>query len=222
MATTVFASLLATFGVTAFVCPSATDSAPFVSTNNVRRKNRFELNMVTLDDARNVFTTATTAASNSLLLSDNAEDFLRTTSSAPSSVLAGIQNVATVVVSIVFAFAGLSFLVAAFVVPAAAKQLEDETRKIRPNLWEEYEAKLGEGESMAQRPDLLQELGNIMQPLIIANNKAEARGANNVDVDSAETSNPDPRTPVEVSGDVLDVESTPVEVDEEEPSQMQQ
>lgn len=34
-------------------------------------------------------------------------------------------------------------------------------------LWEEYEAKLEEGETMATRPDLLQELGNIMQPIII-------------------------------------------------------
>ena len=41
-------------------------------------------------------------------------------------------------------------------------------------LWEEYEAKLEEGETMVNRPDLLQELGNIMQPIIVKEYEMEA------------------------------------------------
>ena len=39
--------------------------------------------------------------------------------------------------------------------------------KLRPPLPSKYESKLEDGESMVNRPDLLQELGNIMQPIIV-------------------------------------------------------
>jgi len=57
-------------------------------------------------------------------------------------------------------------LTAAFLVPKAAEQLETDTKRLRPGLWEEYELKLELGETMVNRPDLLQELGNVMQPII--------------------------------------------------------
>lgn len=56
----------------------------------------------------------------------------------------------------------------------AAAELEKDTKRLRPGLWEEYEAKLEEGETMVNRPDLLQELGNIMQPIIVKDYEVEA------------------------------------------------
>lgn len=58
--------------------------------------------------------------------------------------------------------------------PQAAAELEKDTKRLRPGLWEEYESKLEEGETMVNRPDLLQELGNIMQPIIVKDYEIEA------------------------------------------------
>lgn len=102
------------------------------------------------------------SASSSIILSDDAEAV-----ASAEAALQGVRTFFTVILAIVFGFAGLTYVTAAFIVPQAAAQLETDTKRLRPGLWEEYEAKLEEGETLATRPDLLQELGNIMQPIII-------------------------------------------------------
>ena len=109
----------------------------------------------------------------SLLLSDEA---------AAVAGLEGLRTFFVVITALVFGFAGLTFVTAAFIVPQAAKQLEQDTKRLRPGLWEEFEEKLQEGETMATRPDLLQELGNIMQPIIIKDFEDSANSKDVVDV----------------------------------------
>jgi hypothetical protein len=98
----------------------------------------------------------------SLILNDDAEAIAQA-----NAALGAVRTFFIVVTAILFAGAGLTYFVASVIVPQAAMQLERDTKRLRPGLWEEYEAKLGEGETMERRPDLLQELGNIMQPIII-------------------------------------------------------
>jgi len=114
------------------------------------------------------------SASTSLVLSDDAQAVAQA-----NSALEGVRTFFIIITAVVFGLAGLTFVTAAFIVPQAASRLEEDTKRIKPGLWEEYEAKLLEGETMAQRPDLLQELGNIMQPLIIADfeESADAKGS---------------------------------------------
>jgi hypothetical protein len=70
----------------------------------------------------------------------------------------------------VFAAIALYFVTGAIIVPKAAQQLERDTKRLRPGLWEEYEARAGlkEGEKMTDRPELLEELGSTMRPIIMA------------------------------------------------------
>jgi len=98
----------------------------------------------------------------SLLLTDDAAAI-----ASANASLELLRNVFIGIGGIVVFLIAFTFITATFVVPAAAKSLEEDTRRLRPGLWEEYEAKLNEGETMAQRPDLLQELGKIMQPVIL-------------------------------------------------------
>lgn len=77
-----------------------------------------------------------------------------------------LYNVAIGLTFLFFAGAALTYLMASIVVPAAAQKLEEECRELSPELWEEYQAKLGEGETMDQRPDLMRELGKKLQPLL--------------------------------------------------------
>lgn len=100
----------------------------------------------------------------SIILSEDAEAIANANSS-----LQGVRTFFTVIVALVVAFAGLTYVTAAYIVPKAAERLEYDTKRLRAGLWEEYEAKLLEGETMATRPDLLQELGDIMRPVIIEN-----------------------------------------------------
>jgi len=46
--------------------------------------------------------------------------------------------------------------------------LESECKELAPELWDEYMAKLDEGQTMANRPDLMQELGAKLEPLLNA------------------------------------------------------
>lgn len=82
----------------------------------------------------------------------------------------GIGSIFTIVgigvTFVLFFLAGLTYLYASFIIPEAAKRLEEETRELAPELWEKYSAKLKEGETLVMRPDLLQELGEKMTPLI--------------------------------------------------------
>ncbi len=118
-----------------------------------------------------------------IFLSDEAQAM-----NAANSALEGLRSFFIVITAIVFGFAGLTFITAAFIVPKAAEQLEQDTRRIRPGLWEEFEARLEPGQTMATRPDLLQELGNIMQPLIIADFEASAEAKAKMGEQGAEAS----------------------------------
>jgi len=77
-----------------------------------------------------------------------------------------LQTVAAVITGLIFFFAAVAFLYASFIIPAAAEQLEKECKELQPGLWEEYVAQLNKGETMAQRPDLMQELGTKLQPFL--------------------------------------------------------
>mmetsp|Transcript_42305 Transcript_42305/g.83065 ORF Transcript_42305/g.83065 Transcript_42305/m.83065 type:complete len:189 (+) Transcript_42305:187-753(+) len=92
-----------------------------------------------------------------------------------NSSLEGLRTFFVVITALVFGFAGLTYVFAAVIVPQAAEQLERDTRRLRPELMEEYEAKLEDGETLATRPDLLQELGNVMQPIITADFEKSAQ-----------------------------------------------
>ena len=91
-----------------------------------------------------------------------------------SGALSTLRTFFIVLTASVFGITALAYLTAAFLVPKAAEQLEQDTKKLRPGLWEEYEAKLNDGETMVNRPDLLQELGNIMQPIILEQYEKES------------------------------------------------
>jgi hypothetical protein len=77
-----------------------------------------------------------------------------------------VRNIAAGITVVIFLLAGLTFLYASFIIPAAAQELEKECKELDPQLWEQYIARLGEGETMGQRPDLMQELGVQLQPLL--------------------------------------------------------
>jgi len=127
---------------------------------------------------------AATSSSSSIVLSvdDTAEFIEKAAVEAPSaqteailealpstnSILETLSSIASAVGGLLLLFTVITFITVTYVVPQAAKQLEENTKRLRPGLWEEYEAKLKPGETMDQRPDLLQQLGNIMQPIIMA------------------------------------------------------
>ena len=83
-----------------------------------------------------------------------------------------VRNVAAGITAILFLLAGVTFLYGSFIIPAAAQELEKECKELDPQLWDQYAAKLGEGETMATRPDLMQELGTKLQPMIEAKLRA--------------------------------------------------
>ena len=82
----------------------------------------------------------------SLILSDEAQIV-----SAATLSLEFLKN--TVLIAVGFLVGGgiFTYEVATFVVPKAAEQLETATKRLRPDLWAEYEAKLQPGETMITR-----------------------------------------------------------------------
>jgi hypothetical protein len=74
----------------------------------------------------------------------------------------GVKNIAFGVTAVVFLFAGLTYIAAAVLVPAGAQQLEIECTAIIPDTWNEYLGKLEEGQEMKNRPDLMFELGLLL------------------------------------------------------------
>ena len=77
-----------------------------------------------------------------LLLSDGSNEFM---------------DIARNIAWAIFLFSVVN-IAADMLIPAATKLLEKEVKDLEPGLWEEYEARLNEGETMGQRLDLLQEL----------------------------------------------------------------
>lgn len=94
-----------------------------------------------MPDHHNLFSTAS-----SIILSEDAE--------AIANADSGLQGVRTFFIAIAalgIGIAGLTYVTAAFIVPQAAARLEIDTKRLRPGLWEEYEAKLEVGETMVSR-----------------------------------------------------------------------
>jgi hypothetical protein len=71
---------------------------------------------------------------------------------AVTGALSTLRTFFIVLTAAAFGLTALAYITAAVIVPAAAKQLENDTKRLRPGLWEEYEAKLEEGQTMANRP----------------------------------------------------------------------
>jgi hypothetical protein len=170
----IYTLLLCLLTTQAFYCANAFVSPrAFHSRINVgdafHKKSPHELNML----PENYF-----AQLSSTVLSDEAAEFA--IARAADSSLQGVRTFFAVSSGLVFAAIGLYFVTAAIIVPKAAQQLEKDTKRLQPGLWEEFEekAKLEEGETLAARPELLQELGTIMQPIIMADfeTSAESKG----------------------------------------------
>ncbi|GKY96700.1 hypothetical protein MPSEU_000629500 [Mayamaea pseudoterrestris] len=75
------------------------------------------------------------------------------------------KTVGLVIVGVGIFFTLLTYVTVNVLMPAAAKQVEELTKENDPELWNEYMRKLGPGETMATRPDLVQELGQKMVQL---------------------------------------------------------
>jgi hypothetical protein len=86
-----------------------------------------------------------------------------------------ITTIASVLVIIVFGLGALTLVMANIIIPKAAEELEQKARKEYPHLWAETEAKLQEGEVLAMRPDLIQDLGRQVQQGDIAKFEALAK-----------------------------------------------
>jgi hypothetical protein len=83
-------------------------------------------------------------------------------------VLDIVRNIAIAITAVAILFAGITLLTASVLIPAAAKELEKECLELSPELWAEYQAKLDPGQTIDQRPELMQELGTKLQPLLDA------------------------------------------------------
>lgn len=157
------------------------------SKNANTQVSKMKLNMMPLHSASslqnihsNIIITSTTNIDNLFLISEE-------------NSIAALDTLRTILITLtalIFGFAGLTYIVASFIIPKAAQQLEQDTKRLRPGLWEEYEAKLNKenGETMAMRPDLLQELGNIMQPIIIQDYENNSNNKNNNNSNGKDTS----------------------------------
>jgi len=93
-----------------------------------------------------------------------------------------IQGVRTFLTSTsAFAVGGFFLIIPimAFVGYTVAEKLASDTRRLRPEFWKKYEAKLG-GAPLALRPALFEELETIMEPIIAADfeEKVESKNDN--------------------------------------------
>ena len=97
-----------------------------------------------------------------------------------------IRNIAFAATALVFLLAGLTFVTASIIIPAAAKELEKECKELAPELWDEYQGLLEPGQTIDQRPELMQELGAKLQPLLDAKMEKEFAKAKEAGVDVSE------------------------------------
>lgn len=82
----------------------------------------------------------------------------------------------------------------------AAEELEQKARKEYPEYWAECEAKLEEGEVLAMRPDLIQELGRQVQEGDLKKFETEGNEEATVETKNKQSSEPKGST------EVVDVE----------------
>lgn len=73
-----------------------------------------------------------------------------------------VRKAAFAITAIVVLFVGITSLLAAVLIPAGAEQLELECVALMPVKWNEYLGKLEEGQEMKDRPDLMFELGLLL------------------------------------------------------------
>lgn len=126
-------------------------------------------------------------------------------SASSGGMLASLRTFFIVCTAAVFGITAIAYLTAAFLVPKAAEQLERDAKRLRPGLWEEYEARLEEGESMVNRPDLLQELGNVIQPILLKEYEDDAATKFDQTASAADTSTISESAPqLKDQGDIID------------------
>ena len=119
------------------------------------------------------------------LISDVGEEaaLLQSIDGGAAGVLRNIFIGAGVIVALLV---GLAILSATVIIPAAARELEQECKELAPDMWDEYLRKLEPGQTMAQRPDLIQELGIKLQPLLDAKIQREFADAKDKGIDVSE------------------------------------
>lgn len=105
-----------------------------------------------------------------------------------SSAVEIIQTIAIVLGSIIALLFVLSLLTAKFLLPQAAKQLEEQTRDKYPDLWQEALSRLEPGETLESRPDLIQEYGNKLQDRMTADFVAQQQAVQEKKKDSTAAS----------------------------------
>lgn len=111
-------------------------------------------------------TTLQFAPSDSFLASITEHDPIRLFSYSSSSLLLAVdyvelsKNVGLTLLGVFAFFVGLTYVTVNVLIPQASRQVEQEIKALDPALWDEYLLKLKPGETMDQRPDLIQELGN--------------------------------------------------------------
>lgn len=152
---------------------------------------------------------------NPLLLADGLSAATRLGNSDFSSIsgpLSALRTFFIVITASIFGITAIAYLTASFLVPKAAEQLERDTKRLRPGLWEEYQDKLEDGETMVNRPDLLQDLGNVMQPIIVKEYENEARGKS--EAAKGDSTNADSSKVPQKEGDIID--ATIVQSDDKE------
>lgn len=79
-----------------------------------------------------------------------------------------VTNIAIAIGGTIAVLAAFAILFSTFIIPAAADQLKKQVKELDPVMWQEYEKKLEAGETLAMRPDLMQELGNKVQAKALA------------------------------------------------------
>ena len=109
--------------------------------------------------------TATTLSSSSSIYLSDAADILR--------------NFGLVIGALVIIVVGFVTLFSTVIIPAAAQQLEEQAKRDYPLLWDEIaEANFRPGESLVQRPDIMQALGTKVRERITADfDRAQAAAA---------------------------------------------
>jgi hypothetical protein len=115
---------------------------------------------------RTPFETGSFEKLDSLLFADDLSDMgvdPALVNSVSSGFLSTFKNVLLVGGGFVAVLLLITAIFATFIIPAAAKELEQQIERDYPELWREYQAKLGPGEVLSQRPDLIQELGTKLQ-----------------------------------------------------------
>jgi hypothetical protein len=156
------------------IFPSSTNNPIFSSIiHNDVRTTQLHLNLA--------------SPSSSLLTADLSETM--------TNVLIGIGGVVVVFGLVVAVFT-------LFVVPTAVKQVEELAKQYDPALWEEYEQKLRPGETLAQRPELLEELGvKVLELQRKANDESNPWEASRRAVSEAEVVSEIRNTPTTTSTD---------------------